>query len=208
VPGGFWTGKFLAVCDPEPPPLPGGPRPPAPDRPSSNDILRPEVAAKLAVAGLKEYGLYERKDWGRALRQAEAQRGLLVQRLDRLDSYYFLVPFRGPRGTVALASVDGRWGDYQQSVLLPKPRGEFFGIGPKEALKLVAGKRIELGRDRGRLLVREQALCMYPHLVWRPCRESLSPYYPFYMFTVGRRQLYVRVDGAIFTSLTLDQKGI
>ncbi|MFL6291752.1 MAG: hypothetical protein ACJ759_12735 [Thermoanaerobaculia bacterium] len=208
VPGGFWNGKFVAVCDPEPPPLPGGPRPPAPDRPSSNEILRPEVAAKLAVAGMKQYGLYERKDWGRALRQAEAQPGLLVQRLDRLDSYYWLVPLRGPRGTVALASVDGRRGNYRQSVLLPKARGDFFRIGPKEALKRIVGQRIELGSDQGRLLVREQALSLYPHLVWRPCRESLSPYYPFYMFTIGRRRLYVRVDGAIFTSLTLDQKGI
>lgn len=207
VPGGYWIGKFLAVCDPEPPSLPGGPRQPSLERRGGEEILQPDVAAELATAGLKQYGLYERKDW-RALRQTKAERGVLVQRLDRLDSYYWLVPFRGSRGTVALASVDGRWGDYQQAVLLPKPRAEFFGIGPKEALKLVVGKRIDLGRDRGRLLVREEALCMYPHLVWRPCRESLSPYYPFYMFTVGRHHLYVRVDGALFTSLTLDQKGI
>ncbi len=208
VPGGYWNGKFVAVCDPEPPALSNGPRRPSAERGRGSDLLQPDIAAELAVAGLREYGLYEREDWGRVLRQAEAERGFLVQRLDRLDSFYWLVPFRAQRGTVAVASVDGRWGDYLQAVLLPKVRDNFFRIGPEDALKLVVGRRIDLGKDHGRLLVREQALCMYPHLVWRPCRESLSPYYPFYMFTIGDHHLYVRVDGEIFASLTLNQKGI
>lgn len=67
-----------------------------------------------------------------------------------------------------------------------------------QAFKTVVGRRFELGGDRGRLLVRKDAVCLYPHLVWRPCRESLSPYYPFFMFTLGNERLYVRVDGAVF----------
>jgi hypothetical protein len=208
VPGGYWNGKFVAVCDPEPPALPGGPRRPSARRRRGNTLLESDVAAELAVAGLRDYGLYERKDWGPALRRARAGRSLLVQRLDRPDSYYRLVPFRAKNRTVAVASVDGRWGDYLQAVLLPKVGGDLFRIGPDDALKLVIGRRFDLGQDRGRLVVRKQALCMYPHLVWQPCRESLSPYYPFYMFTVGSHRLYVRVDGAVFASLTLDQKGI
>ena len=208
VPGGVWNDSFIAMCAPEPPALPGG----TPGLPTmqrlGNDLLPPDVAVQLALAGLKEYGLYERKDWGRALRGAQPAHPLLVERLDRLDSYYWLVPLRTKRGTVVVASVDGQWGDYLQAALAPKPRGDLFRIGPDEALELVAGKRFELGNDRGRLLVRKDASCMYPHLVWRPCRESLSPYYPFYMFIVGNHRLYVRVDGVTFASLTLGQKGI
>jgi hypothetical protein len=169
APGGYWQGKFVAVCDPEPPALPGGPRRPATERLRGDDLVQPKVAMELAVAGLKEYGLYKRKEWRPALRGARPARPLLVQRLDRLDSYYWLVPLRKERGTVVVASVDGRWGDYLQAVLLPKAGSDLFRIGPDEALKLVAGNRIELGNDRGRLLVRKETLCMYPHLVWRPC---------------------------------------
>ena len=84
----------------------------------------------------------------------------------------------------------------------------FLRLSPEQALRLILDKRFELGDNQGRLLVRKEAVCQYPHLVWRPCCESLSPYYPFYMFTVGHHRLYVRIDGAVFTSLTLDIKGI
>lgn len=206
VPGGYWNGKFLAVCDPEPASMPGGRRRQSSKRRRGDSLLPPGVVAELAVAGMTDYGLYERKDWSKVLREAKPVTPMMVQRLDRLDSFYFIVPFRANRGTVALASVDGRWGDYLQSALLPKPMAPM--LDPDAILKRVVGRRFDLGRDQGRLLVRKEALCQYPHLVWRPCRESLSPYYPFYMFTIGGHTLYARVDGAVFTSLTLDQKGI
>ena len=91
------------------------------------------------------------------------------------------------------------------------PRGSTYGVigrngsGKSTLLKMIAGLQRPTG---GRLLVRKDAVCMYPHLVWRPCRESLSPYFPFYMFTVGGHRLYVRIDGPVFASLTLDMKGI
>ena len=48
---------------------------------------------------------------------------------------------------------------------------------------------------------------MLPNLWWRPCRESLSPYLPFYRFEFlelpDRRghTFYVRLDGEVFTSV-------
>ncbi len=71
---------------------------------------------------MRDYGLFERNDWGPVLRKAKPRPGMMVQRLDRLDSYYSLVPFEANRGTVAMAAVDGRWGDYMQAALLPKPQ--------------------------------------------------------------------------------------
>jgi hypothetical protein len=207
VPGGYWNGKFLAVCDPEPPAARGGPLRKAPKRRGNGALLAPKVLAELAVDGLRDYGLFDRKDWS-ALRKAKPKPGVMVQRLDRLDSFYALVPFEGNKGTLAFAAVDGRWGDYMQAALLPKPQSERSRLTLEQAFKLIAGKRIELGDRRGRLLVRKEAVCIYPHLVWRPCLESLSPYYPFYMFTVGGERVYVRIDGAVFASLTLDMKGV
>jgi hypothetical protein len=208
VPGGYWAGKFVAVCDPEPPAQRGGPMRRPQERRGKGELLTPSMTRELAVAGLRDYGLLERKEWSAALRSAKPQPGVLVQRLDRLDSYYALVPFDTNRGTVAYAAVDARWGDYLQAVLLPRPQSPKSRLTLEQAFKSVLGKRIELGERQGRLLVRKEAVCMYPHLVWRPCLESLSPYYPFYMFVVGRHRIYVRIDGAVFTALTLDVKGI
>jgi len=208
VPGGYWNGKFVAVCDPEPPAQRGGPMRAAPKRRGKGELLASRAVADLAVAGLEQYGLYERKDWRAALSKAKAQPGVLVQRLDRIDSYYALVPFAANGRTVAFAAVDGRWGDYMQAVLLPRAQRARSRLTLEQAFKSIVGKRIDLGERKGRLLVRKEAVCMYPHLVWRPCLESLSPYYPFYMFIVGNERIYVRIDGAVFTSLTLDMKGI
>ncbi len=208
VPGGYWNGKFVAVCDPEPPAARGGPQRPTQKRRDKSDLIAPTAFAEFAHEGLREYGLLDRKDWGQSLRQAKPQPGDLVQRLDRLDSYYALVPFLVKKNTVAIAAVDGRRGDYLQSVLLPKPQEARARLTREEAFKRIVGKRFDLGDRQGRLLVREQAVCFHPHLVWRPCLESLSPYYPFYQFTIGDHCVYVRIDGAVFTSLTLDMKGI
>ena len=203
---GYWGGKFIAVCDPEPPADHFGDQRPPRKRPGTGKLLTPQRIAELAISGLKEYGLVERNEWERVLRRSKPAPGILVERLDRPNIFYSLVPFLIGRRPMAYVSVDARFGDYLQSAILPKVNRHF--ITRDEALKLVLNKRVELGNLQGRLFIREGAICMYPHLVWRPCKESLSPYFPFYMFTVGRFRLYVRVDGVIFTSLTLNQKGI
>jgi hypothetical protein len=206
VPRGHWKGKFVGVCDPELPSNRGGERRSRRKRSRNGRMLSQERIAATAVEGLKEYGLVERKEWHGVLQKGEPSSAIVVERLDRPNNFYSLVPFVRGRGVVAYVSVDARSGDYLQSALLPNVKSQF--ISREQALKLVINKRVELGNRSGRLHVREGAVCMYPHLVWRPCMESLSPYFPFYMFTVGRFRLYVRVDGAIFASLTLGQPGI
>jgi len=57
-------------------------------------------------------------------------------------------------------------------------------------------------RDKiGKITLRREASCFYPIMVWKPCYESRSPYYPFYMITVGNRHIYVGYDGTIYTQL-------
>jgi hypothetical protein len=208
VPGGHWSGKFVAICDPEPPAERGGPVRHATERRGRGDLLTHEALARGAIDGLKAYGLLKRKDWSQKLRNAKPATSTMVQRLDHADTFYALVPFESSDGISALALVDGRWGNYLQSVLLPYLEKESARLTREQAQERVVGKRVDLGHGRGRLLVRKEAVCMYPHLVWRPCLESLSPYYPFYLFTVGNQRVYVRVDGPVFTSLTLDVKGV
>jgi hypothetical protein len=214
VPGGHWQGQFVAVCDPEPPPNQMGKPPPLTAPRSGDALVTADDAAKLAVAGLKEYGLEERESWSNHLIKAKAKPGepVLVQRLDREDSFYYIVPMQGPRRSVpVLVLVDGRFGNYLQSVALNERDGNLLDgldFKPQAALRGILGKTQELGSRHGRILVRKEAHCLYPTLVWRPCRESLSPFYPFHMLTVGNHRIYIRVDGKVFTKLHTSDRGI
>jgi hypothetical protein len=78
----------------------------------------------------------------------------------------------------------------------------------QDLIDRVVDDSFELGDRLGKLLVRREAFCLYPTLVWKPCRESLSPFWPFHMFTVGSHRIYVRVDGEVFTALHDTERGI
>lgn len=208
--GSLWNGKYVAVCDPDPPPDRLGAQPPRVKRARGETLLRPETAIKNALAGLRRHGLPDRKDWKGALNNAKPGTPVLVQRLDETDSYYFIVPLKRPRkGITAAVAVDARFGDYRQAIALP-PRGSSIltALDSKTVLKQIVGRTLQMGDRQGRLTVRKEAYCLYPTLVWRPCLESLSPFFPFHMLTVGDDRIYVRVDSHIFTSLHINMPGI
>jgi len=81
IPSGYWSGKFVAVCDPEPPgDTPGRQQPPK--RQPGDALITPAVASRRALAGLKEYRLAERERWAAALKGTDPATPVLVQRLD------------------------------------------------------------------------------------------------------------------------------
>ncbi|GAG52073.1 unnamed protein product, partial [marine sediment metagenome] len=98
-----------------------------------------------------------------------------------------------------------------QAAFLAEPKQSIIPTLERESvLEMVVNQRFELEVEdfQGRLLVRPEALCLYSTLVWKPCRESLSPLWPFYMLTVGDSQLYIRIDGRVFTHLHDGDHGI
>jgi hypothetical protein len=113
--------------------------------------------------------------------------------------------------------VDARSGQLLQSAVgevpdidsVPPEEADsvFTLISRPDAAALVIGKKVDLPGEAGRMRIRAEAVCQYPTLVWKPCRESLSPLVPFYMFTVGAHSIYVRIDGAIFMSLDDSGRG-
>lgn len=210
VPGGHWNGKFVAVCDPEPPPERLGDVRRRESRLEGERLLSTQEAAERATAGLKEYGLPERSDWKKALDDSRPGRPILVQRLDRLDGYYYMVPLeRRDRTVTGLVSVDARFGDYRQAIALPETGSSILTRMDEKALfELVVSKAIQLEEPLGRLVMRDDSFCLHPTLVWKPCRESLSPFYPFHMFTIGAHRIYVRIDGRVFTALHDNLRGI
>ena len=211
---GHWNGKYIAICDPDPPPSIFGARPAAGrKRYFDGERLVPAgVAAEQVQERLKEEGLLDDRRWGPVFAGARPGEPVLVQRLDRADSFYWIVPMEGGQeGARAAVSVDARYGDYRQAIALRHSEagllGDFADAGRAE--ERLATVPVDLPERAGRLVLRREALCIYPTLVWRPCRESLSPFYPFRMVTVGGHQLFIRVvDGAVFSKLTLNQHGI
>jgi hypothetical protein len=211
VPLGHWSGKFIAVCDPEPPPTDHGERRRNPRRPTGEKLLTPRRAMDAARRGLGQYGLAEHADFKKALDGAEPGEPVLVERLDRPGSYYFIVPMgRDASELSAAVGVDARYGDYMQTIALSQ-RGQpshLAALDRDTVLRRLRDSPIELPEPRGHLILRDNLFCVYPALVWKPCRESLSPFYPFRMISVGEHRIYVRSDGRVFTQLHDDVRGI
>lgn len=107
-------------------------------------------------------------------------------------------------------AVDAKTGIYLQSAVHEHTQRSLLAMKTHhEAEQLLLEQRfVELPNLRGRIPVRLEAVCQYPTLVWKPCRESLSPFFPFYMFTIGGERIYVRTDGAIFSQLHDTGRGI
>ena len=208
VPSGYWSGKFVAVCDPSPPPD-FGPRPERRVPQRTFVLIDAEQARDAAMRALDTHGLMERERWQEAFGRGLG-RPQLVERLDRIDEFYYIAPTEGVEGTIGLVAIDAHGGAYLQSAVL---RARERVITPywheAELLDHVLRTPQDLAGNVGRLVVRPGLVCIYPHLVWEPCRESLSPFYPFRMIIVGAHRIFVRVaDGAVFTSLTTGLRGI
>jgi hypothetical protein len=210
IPGGHWGGKFVAICDPEPPPQ----RHPEKQEPfqlefDGERLLDPALAADLSLRGVERAGLVEREIWRNALSGTRAGAPILVQRLDRADSFYWIIPQLRDGIPTAVVNVDARFGTYQQARVLPEPRATALLLHGHDEVHVAVHERLhELPGELGQLHIRPGLACITDHWVWRPCRESLSPYYPFKLVTYGAHRLYVRSDGRVFTQLTTTGRGI
>ncbi len=210
IPSGHWAGKFVAVCDPEPPPT-RSPSRQAPHKPrfDGERLISPEVASEISATALSEAGVAKRKVWKAALRGTDIGEPILVQRLDRNDSWYWIVPRTRSGVTTAVVNIDARFGDYMQARALPAGDSTaLLTLDRAEVDSFVFDRLHELPERAGELLIRDGLACISDHWVWRPCNESLSPFYPFRMVSYGNYRLYVRSDGRVFTGLTTSGRGI
>ncbi|MFP3559165.1 hypothetical protein SB861_52320 [Paraburkholderia sp. SIMBA_049] len=210
VPGGLWAGKFVAVCDPDPPP----------SRPGRHEVLMSPLSGERIIdrdlvvdrvrEGFQAYGLLGKNVFSDALQTSQAGDPILVHRLDRHDTFYYITPFfREDRTLSLMVAVDARTGIYLQSIVGDDLNDRSFMLHNREAAaQQVIGQTIQLPEPLGRIIIRPEAVCQHPTLVWKPCRESLSPFFPFHLFTVGHYGIYVRADGAVFSHLRSDYRGI
>jgi hypothetical protein len=156
--------------------------------------MTPAAAIEAAKGGLEALGLHRSPGIAAALAGATAGAPLLVERLDRPDRAYYLVPWIGGRGVELVVQVDVSSGTMAGATLLPLPLPRLV-IPPEEA------RRAALGEGTSPLAAGE------PRLVWLPCRESASPLRPFYQVLTGAGNVYVGMDAAVHSRLTPFGKG-
>ncbi len=214
VPRGNWAGKYLAVCDPEPPPRTHGKRVTMKKPFDGERIIEKESAAKHALEGLNSYNLANEKFLKEIWQNVSSGDPMLVQRLDKFNGHYHIVPVLGRGGkddVRCLASVDARFGNFREAVFAGEA-AKPLSFKPLTAAQIKARlsklKRIELKGEKRILMLHPEAMCIYPALVWKPCKQSMSPFLPFHMVIIGNHQLYVRVDGKIFTTLEPNLPGM
>lgn len=198
--------QYISVCDPDVRKI---------ELPSSREkifladgktIIRPKEALRFAHTGLEEYGLVKNELVARSLDGTEPGEPLLVLRLDKINSYYYLVPWEKNGVVTAMTRLDARFGFFS-GIRLVGDQTKAKMITRNKVMKYVSEMRLDLPEKLGRFRLFPETACLSPTLVWQPCWESWSPNLPFYQLTIGNIVIYIRMDGKIFTKLTMTGRG-
>jgi len=193
--------QFISVCDPRRPPL-GSLKILGQTRlRDGTRLISPSEALALATHGLEAHALAGREcPLAPALQRARPVSADLVQRLDRRDEFYYLVTLHQEGRPTLIVRGDGLYGTFQGALALTGVERSPI-IAREAALAAAREAVIDLGDGSGRIPLREGAFCVYPTLVWRPCQESRSPFYPFHQIAVGGVTIYVGYDGRVYPAL-------
>ena len=207
---GYWQGKFVAVCDPEPPSTRRGFSNPRLFRFDGEQLITDENVIQLAMETIKKKILPQDEIWTKSMEGVKPEGTIMVQRLDRIDEYYYIIPLaRNSRGATAALTYDARFGDFQQAISFSRQEPRILQpLTTKEVMNKFVGKTLNLGKRVRPLRFREGVTTVLEHWVWKPCLESLSPFWPFKMVFNGTNIVYVRIDGQVFPTLNEDVYGI
>ncbi len=164
----------------------------------ASELLNPDVATRAAESAATML-LRASPRWQPSLASRSWLSPLLVERLDR-DDYYYIVPCQREQGITARLSVNAISGRFMEASAI-EVEGLTLPPYVEPVLPSLFGTSFDLPALRSRIL-RPGTVGRHPVLVWKPCKESTSPFRPFYLLTVGDQVVYWRVDGTTFDRLT------
>jgi hypothetical protein len=168
--------------------------------PEVGHFIDEESLTRVTLDEVRLHGLHEHKSYAKALENASPSRPILVQCLDKLDSYYYIVPMVREKMITSTALVDAASGRLMGFTRFNKPVERLF-MDHEAMMKKLMEKPIYMEDSHAKFKLREGAYSIHPTMVWKLCRESLSKYYPFHMVTIGNTQVYVGWDGTVHTRL-------
>ncbi len=145
----------------------------------------------------------EVRHWSETLNNVQPVKPIFVQRMDHRDDYYYIVPLsQAERKATGALMFDARYGTFQQATSFPTAEATLINpLSTRKVHSLLSGLKLELGEYQGVLHIREEALEILENRFWKPCRESLSPLWPFWIGLCSGQMVYVRIDGKIFAEL-------
>lgn len=198
----FFTGcasfrkPFVIVCDVRPPAqgllLPE--RSPAPPSLAGGRFVDPQDAVQAALSGLERYEIANEDS------HTPVRAPLLVQRTDRIDEFYYLVPLLRNDGTSTLVRIDARNAVYLGAEL----RGPTFPyVTPAQMLERFQLEERTLEFVDRSVRFWSGASVAHPTLIWQPCGQTMSPYAPLYQISVGGELLYVDGNNQVYAELIL-----
>lgn len=161
-------------------------------------LLTADKAMQYARAAARDFSESRLK---LALHSAAPKLPALVQRIDRKDAYYFIVPFNIASRETARFIIDGFTGKLTEaSGVTESDKSLSRYVSSREALDRMATVRAA-SKMKWQFEFRRELVGLHPVLVWKPCRQSASPFLPFHQFSVGSSLVYLRVDGQLFSEL-------
>jgi hypothetical protein len=207
-----WNGQYISVCDPDLPDLPRQVLRPPELHADGEELIDRQEIIRLAEAHFKKHELATDESFAKAWDGSQIGEPQLVHNLDFPNSYDYLVPLSRQADVTALLRLDGRYGFLQNAISFPADF-HFPRFTWDEVRKLLTGGVLEvtdwifedgcIGQctaDRYRIY--KDIFCLYPAMVWRPCWESRSPFFPFYLVTLGGRRFYISSwDGTVYSRL-------
>ena len=162
-------------------------------------MIDTEEITELLMQEIERHGLSRNKLFSEALDGARPSKPILVKRLDKTESYYYLVPMKKGNTVTAMASIDAMSGQLGGCVAYPEPIKTPF-ITRAQIVKRITGRTIDLGK--GKIELCEGKFRVEPEMVWKPCKETLSPYYPLYVVTTATdKQIFIDYMGNVYTEL-------
>ena len=177
-----------------------------PTEPELQPLLTPAAAVSAAERLAKELleDDSDEPEWVDALSNARPGDPQLVQRLDRVDDYYYVVPLVREGQITARLALDAKTGHLKEVGGIGEPGQALQPLTPWQTpadfLSRVAGQLLPLSTIKR--VVRPETVGIHPQFVWRPCPQSRSPLIPFSLLTIADVQIYLRVDGKTFPNLT------
>jgi hypothetical protein len=161
-------------------------------------LLTSERAIQVARAAARDFSESRLKV---ALHSAEPKSPTLVQRIDRRDAYYFIVTFNIASRETARFIIDALSGKLTEaSGITESEKSLTRYVSPQDALDRMLALRTS-SKMKWEFECRRETVGLHPVMVWKPCRQSASPFLPFYQFSVGNSLVYLRADGHLFSEL-------
>lgn len=163
-------------------------------------LLAADEAIKFAETAARDFGESRLKI---ALQSAVVQPPTLVQRIDKRDEYYFIVSFAVASRDTARFMIDAVSGKLKQaSGVVAADASLRRYVSSQDARDRMITARAASKVKKWAFEFRREFVGQHPVLVWKPCRQSGSPFLPFHQFSVGGSLVYLRVDGQLFQALT------